>query len=92
MLDKNRAVAAAAAHYGSLYCLSTLATTSIADVAETLPSGHPKLFQLYVWRDRELLRDVLAQSREAGYDALALTVDFTWYGNRERDFRNGKFV
>lgn len=32
---------------------------------------------------------MLAKAKEAGYDCLALTVDFTWYGNRERDIRNG---
>jgi len=83
------AAAAAAAHHGTLYGLSSLATTSIGGIAEQLPAGHPKVFQLYVWKDRELLRDVLAQAREGGFDALALTVDFTWYGNRERDIRNG---
>jgi isopentenyl diphosphate isomerase/L-lactate dehydrogenase-like FMN-dependent dehydrogenase len=35
------------------------------------------------------VRDVLAQAKEAGFDALALTVDVSWYGNRERDIRNG---
>jgi isopentenyl diphosphate isomerase/L-lactate dehydrogenase-like FMN-dependent dehydrogenase len=84
-----KATAAVAAEYGSLFSLSSLATTSIADAAAVLPEGHPKLFQLYVWRDRELVRDVLAQAKEGGYTALALTVDFTWYGNRERDIRNG---
>ena len=83
------AVAKASAHHDSLYCLSSLATTSIPDISKILPEGHPKLFQLYVWRDRELLRDVLQQAREGGFQALALTVDISWYGNRERDVRNG---
>ena len=48
-----------------------------------------KLFQLYVWKDRSLVRDLLAQAKENGFRALALTVDLTWYGNRERDTRNG---
>jgi isopentenyl diphosphate isomerase/L-lactate dehydrogenase-like FMN-dependent dehydrogenase len=83
------ATAKVAAEYGSMFCLSSLATTSITDAAAILPDNHPKVFQLYVWKDRELLRDVLAQAKEGGYQALALTVDFTWYGNRERDIRNG---
>ena len=83
------ATAAAAAEYGSLFALSSLATTSIVDAAKQLPENHPKVFQLYVWREKELLRNVLAQAKEGGYHALALTVDFTWYGNRERDIRNG---
>ena len=48
-----------------------------------------RLFQLYVWKDRSLVRDLLAQAKEHGFNALALTVDLTWYGNRERDTRNG---
>lgn len=42
-----------------------------------------------MWKDKELVRDCLAQAKEGGYHAVALTVDFTWYGNRERDIRNG---
>ena len=43
----------------------------------------------YVWKDRGLLKEVLQRAKDADFDALALTVDFTWYGNRERDIRNG---
>ena len=41
------------------------------------------------WKDRSLVRDLLAQAKAHGFRALALTVDLTWYGNRERDTRNG---
>ncbi len=47
-----------------MYGLSSLATTSIPDVSAKLPFDHPKVFQLYVWNDRELVRDVLAQAKE----------------------------
>jgi len=80
------AAAKAAEHHGSLYGLSSLATTGINEIGE-IHSG-PKVFQLYVWRDRELVKEVLAKAKEGGFNALALTVDFTWYGNRERDIRN----
>jgi len=80
------AAAKAAQHHGSLYGLSSLATTGIAEIGE-LHKG-PKVFQLYVWKDRELVKEVLAKAKEGGFNALALTVDFTWYGNRERDIRN----
>ena len=83
------AVARAALHHDSVYCLSSISTTGIPEVSTILPPSHPKLFQVYVWRDRGLLRDVLAQAREGGFQSLALTVDFSWYGNRERDIRNG---
>lgn len=80
------AAARAAAHHGTLYGLSSLATTGITEIGEIYKG--PKVFQLYVWKDRELVKEVLAKAREGGFNALALTVDFTWYGNRERDIRN----
>lgn len=81
------AAARAAQHHGTLYGLSSLATTGITEIGELTP-GVPKVFQLYVWKDRELVKEVLAKAREGGFNAMALTVDFTWYGNRERDIRN----
>ena len=85
--DGEVGVARAAAAHGAMYCLSTMGTCAPAEVGPATP-GHPKLFQLYVWKDRGLVRDMLAQAREEGFHALALTVDLTWYGNRERDTRN----
>lgn len=81
------AAAQAASHHGSLYTMSSLSTTSIERVAEICPG--PKLFQLYAWRDKEIVRDVLALAKENHFDALALTVDVSWMGHRERDLRNG---
>lgn len=80
------AAAKAAEHHGTMYGLSSLATTGITEIGK-IHNG-PKVFQLYVWKDRELVKDVLAKAKEGGFNALALTVDFTWYGNRERDIRN----
>lgn len=80
------ATARVAQKFGTLYGLSSLATTGIEQVGE-LNTG-PKVFQLYVWKDRELVKEVLSKAKEGGFGALALTVDFTWYGNRERDIRN----
>ena len=80
------AAARAAAHHGTLYGLSSLATTGITEIAQICKG--PKVFQLYVWKDRELVKEVLSKAKEGGFHALALTVDFTWYGNRERDIRN----
>jgi len=82
------AVAKAAAKFNSLYCLSSISTTSIEDISKVLPVEHPKLFQVYVWKDRGLLKEILDRAKDGGFDSLALTVDFSWYGNRERDIRN----
>lgn len=84
-----QAAAQAAVDHGMLYTMSSLSTTSIPRIAEICSNDHPKLFQLYVWKDREIVRDVLQQAKEHGFQALALTVDVAWMGNRERDLRNG---
>jgi L-lactate dehydrogenase (cytochrome) len=85
--DGERAVARAAARAGTIYTLSSMATTSIEDVA-ALTKG-PKWFQIYVWRDRAVLRDFFDRCRAGGYQALCLTVDLPVAGKRERDLRNG---
>lgn len=85
--EGERAVARAAAAAGTIYSLSTLSTVSIEEIAR-LTTG-PKWFQLYVWRDRALVREMLQRARAAGYRALILTVDFPVTGMRERDPRNG---
>lgn len=79
--------AKAASDVGTAYCLSTLSSRSIEEIAK-LTSG-PKWFQLYVWKDRVLVKEMLARAKAAGYTALILTVDFPITGNRERDPRNG---
>ncbi len=80
-------VARAAAKHGLLYSLSTLGTTTIEDVA--VETQGPKLYQLYVFKDRRLTEEFIERCRESGYTALALTVDTPVAGNRERDFVYG---
>jgi L-lactate dehydrogenase (cytochrome) len=82
-----RAVARAAGDAGVIYCLSTLSSVSIEEIA-ALTQG-PKWFQCYVWKDRGLVREMLDRARAAGFKAMILTVDFPVTGNRERDPRNG---
>jgi L-lactate dehydrogenase (cytochrome) len=81
------AVARAAARAGLPYALSTLSTRSIEEVAAV--STGPKWFQVYVWRDRDLVREMVERAAAAGYEALLLTVDTPVLGRRERDVRNG---
>jgi L-lactate dehydrogenase (cytochrome) len=85
------AVAAAAGRAGVPYALSTLGTTSIERLASAAPTTD-LWFQLYVWRDRGLSRDLMVRAREAGYRALMLTVDVPVSGARLRDSRNGLTV
>lgn len=81
-----RAVARAAAAAGVIYSMSTLATTTIEDIAAVNPG--PKWFQIYVWKDRGLVREMLARAKAAGFTAAILTVDVPVAGNRERDRYN----
>jgi L-lactate dehydrogenase (cytochrome) len=80
-------VARVAAKHQSPYCLSTLSTRSIEEVAQV--SNGPKWFQVYVWRDREMVKDMLSRAEQCGYEAIMLTVDTAVLGRRERDVRRG---
>jgi len=85
--DGELAVARAAHRAGLPYTLSTLSTRSIEEVAETGAGRH--WFQVYVWRDRGLVKDMIDRAASAGYEALMLTVDTAVLGRRERDVRRG---
>ena len=67
-------------------CLSTLSNQPVEDVARAATS--PLWFQLYVYRDRELTRDLVARAKAAGCTALVLTVDGPVMGTREADVQN----
>ena len=81
------AVARVAAAHQLPYCLSTLSTRSIEEVAAV--SNGPKWFQVYVWKDRALVHDMLTRAESLGYEAIMLTVDTAVLGRRERDVRRG---
>ncbi|HMH93686.1 MAG TPA: alpha-hydroxy acid oxidase [Streptosporangiaceae bacterium] len=80
-------VSRAAARAGLPYTLSTMATRSIEEVAAV--SRGPKWLQVYVWRDRGLVKELLSRAAQAGYEAIAITVDTAVLGRRERDVRRG---
>jgi L-lactate dehydrogenase (cytochrome) len=80
-------VARAAARAGLPYTLSTMATRSVEEVAAV--SAGPKWFQVYVWRDRGLVKDLLGRAAASGYEAIVITVDTAVLGRRERDVRRG---
>lgn len=84
------AVARAADRAGTMYSLSSISTTSIEEAAEA--TSGPKLFQVYVFKDRGLNREFVQRCKDSGYHALALTVDVPVAGNRERDIVTGMTV
>ena len=85
--DGERAVAAAAAKYGTMFGVSSLGTVSL----EELRKAHdtPQVYQFYYHKDRGLNRAMLQRAKEAGVEVMMLTVDSITGGNRERDLRTG---
>jgi len=81
------AVARAAARAGLPYTLSTLSTRSIEEVRAV--SDGRLWFQVYAWRDRGLVKEMIERASSARYEALVLTVDTAVLGRRERDVRRG---
>src|SRR5947209_2378734 len=86
--DAEVATALAAAATDTPFCLSTLSTTSVAELAARAPEAR-RWFQLYVLKDRAVTREMVAAAVEHGYEALVLTVDLPIFGTRERDLRSG---
>ena len=68
------------------FCLSTVSSVRLEEVAENAGAG--LWFQLYVFKDRGLSRELLRRAKTAGYETLVITVDCPTGGNRERDRRN----
>ncbi|MFT4655852.1 MAG: L-lactate dehydrogenase (cytochrome) [Candidatus Aldehydirespiratoraceae bacterium] len=82
------AVTRAAARAEIPWSLSTMGTRSIEDCAAANPNGE-KWFQIYTWKDRGLVEDLVGRAKTAGYGAVWLTVDTAVLGRRERDVRRG---
>jgi L-lactate dehydrogenase (cytochrome) len=81
------AVARSAARAGIPWSLSTMGTRSIEEVAAV--SDGEKWFQIYTWKDRALVKDMVDRAKSVGYTAVWLTVDTAILGRRERDVRRG---
>jgi 4-hydroxymandelate oxidase len=84
--DAEPATARAAAAAGTLYVMSTLANTSMEQVAEH--GNGQRWFQLYVFKDRGVTKSLVERAEAAGFTALELTVDAPLLGEREADVRN----
>lgn len=82
-----RAVAAAAGKYGTMFGVSSLGTVSLEEARRI--SGGPQVYQFYFHKDRGLNRDMMARAKQAGIEVMMLTVDSITGGNRERDKRTG---
>ncbi len=89
--EGERATARAAAAAGTLFILSTRATTDLADVAASAPEG-ARWLQLYVERDRSRTAAVLARAAAHGYARIVVTIDLPVAGRRERELRHGDVI
>lgn len=79
--------ALAAEAFGVPFTLSTMSVCSIEDIAAHV--SKPFWFQLYMMRDREFMKALIARARDAGCSALVLTMDLQVLGQRHNDIRNG---
>ena len=82
-----RAVAAAAGKFGTMFGVSSLGTVSLEE-ARKISSG-PQVYQFYFHKDRGLNRAMMQRAKSAGVEVMMLTVDSITGGNRERDKRTG---
>ena len=94
--DGELAVSRSATNMGIPFALSTLATRSIEEIGQatkaiTGESSHKprNWFQVYVWKDRALLKDLLLRAKDSEFEAIVITVDTAVLGRRERDIRRG---
>ncbi len=85
--DGERAVAAAAAGYGTMFGVSSLGTVSLEELRKAFPT--PQVYQFYFHKDRGLNQAMLQRAKAAGVNVMMLTVDSITGGNRERDLRTG---
>jgi L-lactate dehydrogenase (cytochrome) len=85
--DGERAVAAAAAKFGTMFGVSSLGTVSLEEARKI--GNTPQVYQFYFHKDRGLNRDMMNRAKLAGVEVMMLTVDSITGGNRERDKRTG---
>ncbi len=83
--DGELAMARAAKSHNTIMTLSTLATCSLEEVSQT---GNHLWYQLYVYKDREITRELVRRAEASGYQALVVTVDSPVLGRREKDIAN----
>jgi L-lactate dehydrogenase (cytochrome) len=85
--EGERAVAAAAEKFGTMFGVSSLGTVSLEELRKK--HKNPQVYQFYFHRDRGLNSAMMSRAKEAGIEVMMLTVDSITGGNRERDLRTG---
>jgi L-lactate dehydrogenase (cytochrome) len=77
----------AAGEAGTVFVVSTASGHTLEEI--TAAATGPVWFQLYLWRNEQVVKDLVARAERTGCKALVLTVDVPVVGKRERDLRNG---
>ena len=85
--EGDKASARAAEKFGTFYSMSTMATSSIEEIANT--ASGPKMFQIYIHKTQGLTDNLIDRCKSSGFNAMCLTVDTIVAGNRERDHKWG---
>jgi len=80
------ALARAAKAAGVPMCQSTVSNATLEEIAPVLGPLH--WMQVYVFRSRPFMEQLLERCRAAGIQRLVLTLDSSIYGNREWDRRS----
>lgn len=86
-LIESKVSVVASADMGTIMVASTIATTSLENIAKAAPDGL-RWFQLYVYKDRKATEAIVRRVEKAGYKALVVTIDTAVAGNRRNDARN----
>ncbi|RMI43391.1 aminotransferase class I/II-fold pyridoxal phosphate-dependent enzyme [Streptomyces triticirhizae] len=84
--EGERATVAAAGALGLPMVVSCMAGVAVGELRALTPA--PLWFQLYVFRDRHVTRELVRRAEAAGCDALVVTVDTPRLGRRHRDAAN----
>lgn len=82
-----RATAAAAEKFGTMFGVSSLGTVAMEELARKHRT--PQVYQFYFHKDRGLNRAMMEKAKASGIKVMMLTVDSITGGNRERDLRTG---
>lgn len=82
--------AKAAEKAGIPFTLSTVGICPIEEVRRA--TSQPFWFQLYMMRDRGVVKEIISRAAAANCGALVFTVDLPVLGTRYRDIRNGMGV
>jgi len=85
--EGDKASARAAEKFGTFYSMSTMATSSIEEIANA--ASGPKMFQIYIHKTQGLTDNLIDRCKSSGFNAMCLTVDTIVAGNRERDHKWG---